>query len=114
MPMADYVFYTDVYLGCAIPEKAFPGMALRAREALERIQRIYRVTVPGEDSLKMAICAMAETLYVHSKRRGGVVGASTGQVSVRYEGAGQADRQLRRELYQQASIYLEISRGVEV
>ena len=113
MPMADYVFYTDVYLGCAIPEKAFPGMALRAREALERIQRICRVTVPGEDSLKMAICAMAETLYAHSKRRGGVVSASTGEVSVRYEGAGQADRLLRQELYRQAAIYLDICRGVE-
>ena len=60
MPMADYAFYTDVYLGSAIPEKAFPGMALRAREVLNRFQRSYQVTVPGEDSLKMALCAMAE------------------------------------------------------
>ena len=112
MIMADYGFYTDVYLGCAIPEKAFPGMALRAREALERMQRVYRVIVPGEDSLKMAVCAMAETLYAHSKRRGGVTGASIGEASVRYEGPGQADRQLRRELYEQAAVYLEISRGV--
>ena len=112
MTMADYGFYTDIYLGCAIPEKAFPGMALRAREALERMQRVYRVTVPGEDSLKMAICAMAETLYAHSKRRGGVTSASVGEVSVRYADTGDADRQLRRELFGKASIYLEISRGV--
>ena len=60
MPMADFAYYTDAYLGTAIPEKAFPGMARRAEEALQRLQRIYQVKVPGEDSRKMAICAMAE------------------------------------------------------
>lgn len=112
--MVDYVFYADVYLGTAIPEKAFSGMALRAEEALERMQRIFRVTVPGEESRKMAVCAMAESLYAHSRRKGGVISASSGEVSVRYEGAGQADRQLSRELYEKAAIYLEISRGVGV
>lgn len=110
--MADYAFYTDVYLGSAIPEKAFAGMALRAKEALSRLQRIYRVEVPGEDSLKMAICAMAEALHAHAKRRGGVTAAAVGETSVRYESSDRADRQLRRELYEQASIYLDISRGV--
>ena len=110
--MADYAFYTDVYFGCAIPEKAFAGMALRAGEILSRFQRIYQVSVPGEDSLKMAICAMAESLYAHSKRRGGVTGATVGETSVRYESGERADKQLNRELYEKASIYLEISRGV--
>lgn len=112
MPMADYAFYTDVYFGCAIPEKAFTGMAMRAREALERFQRIYQVTVPGEDSLKMAICAMAESLYAASKRRGGLTSASVGEVSVRYEGAEATGKSLQRELYEKASIYLDICRGV--
>ncbi len=110
--MADYAFYTDVYFGSAIPEKAFTGMAYRARETLSRFQRIYRVEVPGEDSLKMAICAMAEAIYAHSKRRGGVTAATVGEASVRYENSDRAERQLRRELYEQASIYLDISRGV--
>jgi len=112
MPMADFAFYTDIYLGSAIPEKAFPGMAQRARESLDRLQRIYQVTVPGEDSRKMAICAMADALYAHSKRRGGVTAATAGEVSVRYETGSQADRQLQRELYEKASIYLDIYRGV--
>ena len=111
--MADFTFYRDVYLGSAIPEKAFPGMALRAREVLERFQRSYRVTVPGEDSLKMAVCAMAESVYAASKRRGGVTAATVGEVSVRYEGGESAARSLNRELYEKASIYLDISRGVE-
>ena len=113
MPMADYAFYTDVYFGEQIPEKAFSGMARQAQAYLERLQRIYRVTVSGEDSLKMAICAVAETLYAHGKRRGGVTAATVGEVSVRYENTQQADRQLNRELYEQASIYLDICRGVE-
>lgn len=112
MPMADFAFYEGVYLGSAIPEKAFPGMALRAKEALERFQRIYRVTIPGEDSYKMAICAMAESIYAASKRRGGVTAASVGEVSVRYEDAETSGKSLLRELYEKASIYLDIWRGV--
>lgn len=110
--MADYRFYTDVYFGSLIPEKAFPEMALRAREHLARLQNRYRVTVSGEDSLTMAVCAMAESLYAHSKRRGGITGASLGDVSVRYGNGADSDRQLRRELYEKASIYLDIYRGV--
>lgn len=112
MPMADFGFYEGVYLGCAIPEKAFPGMAARAREALERFQNIYRVTIPGEESRKMAICAMAEAIYAASKRGSGVSAASVGEVSVRYESGRSAARSLQRELYDRASIYLDISRGV--
>jgi len=112
--MADFAFYTDIYLGSLIPEKAFPGTVQRAKEMLDRFCRIYRVTVPGEDSLRMAICAMAESLYAHSKRRGGITAASVGEASVHYEDSRLADRQLSRELYEKAGIYLDISRGVEV
>ena len=113
MPMADFEFYRNVYMGDLIPEKAFSGMALRAGEYLQRLQRIYRVTVPGEESLKMAVCAVAEAIFAHSKRRGGVTAASVGQVSVRYEGSDRGDALLHRELYEKASIYLDIYRGVE-
>lgn len=112
MPMADFAYYTDSYLGTVIPEKAFPGMAKRAEEALQRLQRIYRVTVPGEDSRNLAICAMAEVLYAASKRRSGVTAASVGEVSVHYGNSESSDKALQRELYEKASIYLEISRGV--
>ena len=110
--MADYDFYADVYLGSLIPEKAFPEMALRAGEHLARIQRDFRVTADGADSLRMAICAMAESLYAHSKHHSGVTAASVGEVSVRYEGGESSRKALHRELYEKASIYLDISRGV--
>ena len=112
MPMADFAYYTDAYLGTAIPEKAFPGMARRAEEALQRLQRIYQVKVPGEDSRKMAICAMAEACYAASKHRRGVTAASVGEVSVHYGNSESSDKALQRQLYEKASVYLEISRGV--
>ena len=110
--MADFAFYRDVYLGSAIPEKAFREMAHRAREILDRFCRIYQVNAEGEDSRKMAVCAMAESLYTHSKHRGGITAVSVGEVSVRYEGSLQSDRMLGRELYEKASIYLDFYRGV--
>ena len=110
--MADFAFYTDVYLGSLIPAKAFPEFSLRAKEELEKLQRNYRVASSGEDSLRMAVCAMAETLYAHGKRRGGVVAATMGETSVRYEQGKSAERSLTHELYRKASIYLDISRGV--
>ena len=55
----------------------------------------------------MAICAMAESLW--QNRNKGITSANIGSVSVRYE----TDRNiLRRELYDKASIYLDIYRGV--
>lgn len=110
--MADYEFYTEVYLGNTIPQKQFSEFSLRAKEELERLQRSYRVTIPGEDSLGMAICAMAESLHAAAKRRGGVTAATMGDVSVRYEGSENGEKSLRKELYRKASIYLDISRGV--
>ena len=101
-------------MGELIPEKAFPGAALRAKEYLQRLQRIYQVAVPGEESMKMAVCAVAETIYSHAKRRGGVSAASVGQVSVHYDDSNQAERLLQREMYTKAAIYLDISRGVAV
>ena len=110
--MVDYAFYTGTYLGSLIPEKAFASLAQRAREALEGLQRCYQVRAWGEESVAMAICAMAETLYAHSQRRSGVTAASVGEVSVRYEDGASSRKTLRRELYDKASIYLDIYRGV--
>ena len=111
--MEDFCFYKDVFLGELIPEKSFASLAQRAREVLRQFERVYRVNVPGEDSYRMAICAMAETLYTYSKRSAGMTAASVGEVSVRYESGDNARENLQRELYRKASIYLDITRGVE-
>ena len=49
MPMADFAFYKDVYLGELIPEKAFPGMALRAKEYPANFWENFSQEVAGFD-----------------------------------------------------------------
>lgn len=107
--MADYSFYTDAYLGCLIPEKQFDRCMARANEALALFERRYSVS-GGQEERKLALCAMAETVY-SATGRPGVVSATVGSVSVRYQDGSQ--RQLWRELYDKACIYLDICRGVD-
>lgn len=105
--MTDYGFYTGVYLGSSISEKAFPSLLARAEAELERIKRCCRVKSPGEESEKMALCAMAESLH-QERGRQGVQSASVGGVSVRYDN----DRKVSARLWEAAGIYLDIYRGV--
>ena len=105
--MVNYEFYVNQYLGSAIPEKAFSGVAARAEQVLKRFKQAYRVESSGQEAESMAICAMAESLW--QNRNKGLASANIGSVSVRYE----TDRKaLRRELYEKACIYLDIYRGV--
>ena len=107
--MVNFDFYRNAYLGDTIPEKNFPGMAAQAGSILERFKTIYRVESAGEESENMAVCAMAESLYAASRRRGGIRSASLGDVSVTYSDSGE---KLMPELFHRASIYLDIYRGV--
>ena len=100
----DYDFYVNSYLGTAIPEKAFPGLAARALDALQAMRRRYQVKDGDEISEKMALCAMAEAIHQH---RPGVASASVGSVSVRYAGGS-----LQRLLLERAGVYLDIYRGL--
>ena len=108
--MVSYDFYANVYTGDRIGEKAFPALARRAEEELARIRRLCRVRPCGEDSYNMAICAMAEVLARYPENRG-IQAQSVGGVTVRYDSA-QLRGQLRKELYEKASIYLDIYRGI--
>ena len=107
--MADYRFYTEVYLGIAIPEPAFNSAAARAKDALERFQRQFSVRSCGPVSEDMAQCAMAEAIYAHSKRDGAITSATIGNTSVHYS---TQKKSLQRQLLEKASIYLDICRGV--
>ena len=107
--MVDYNFYCNEYLGTLIAPKAFPEMARQAKDALSMLKRKFRVTASGEETEKLALCAMAEAVY-RAKRRGTVSAATVGSVSVRYDNV--SDKDLFKELYRCASIYLDIYRGV--
>lgn len=105
--MVDYKFYVNCYLGSAIPEKAFSGVAAQAQACLDRLKGCCRVESSGAEAERMALCAMAETLW--SKRSSGLASASVGSVSVHY---AVNKSSLTRELYEKAAIYLDIYRGV--
>lgn len=107
--MVDYDFYINTYLGSAIDEKNFPAAVARAVAVLEGYQRHCRVQCPGPDSRRLAICAMAEVLYQYGIGRL-VDSASIGSVSVKYSSRG--GKELERQLFQKAGIYLDILRGV--
>jgi len=106
--MVDYKFYVNCYLGSAIPEKAFSGVAAQAQAYLDRLKGSCRVESSGAEAERMALCAMAESLW--ARRNDGLTSASVGSVSVHYA-AGKPS--LFRELYEKAAIYLDIYRGVK-
>ena len=106
--MADYDFYTNVYSGERIQEKAFPNLALRATNVLEALERRYTVPNCDETSRNMAICAMAEVLQAHD-RSCRHTAASIGSTRVQY---AQPKETLDQRLYRAAGIYLDFYRGV--
>lgn len=114
--MADYEFYTGVYMGGSIPPDDFPRLALRAGEQLARYKRIYTVTAPGPDSEDKAICAMADALYYFEEAVNGglVTSSSIGSVSSsqQIQGVDISPKAQSKELYRSASLYLDIYRGV--
>lgn len=104
--MVDYDFYTEAYLGSAVPEKAFDRLAARAQEQLEAFERDFRVT-GGDDARQFALCAMAEVLYA-GQHRGELRSTSVNGVQVSYEDS----RPLQKRLLHAAGTYLDIYRGV--
>lgn len=105
--MVDYEFYANDYLGSAIPEKHFSGVAAQAQRYLDRLKDAYEVVASGIEAEKLAICAMAETLW--DRRDRPITASRVGSMSVQY---AKDKTSLRRELYEKAAIYLDIYRGV--
>ena len=51
--MVDYEFYVNDYLGSAIPEKAFSGLAAQARQWLDSFKAWYRVESSGTEAERL-------------------------------------------------------------
>lgn len=108
--MADYVFYTDTYLGGSIPQEDFPRLAARAGEQLDRYRRLYRVE-GGQDSEDKAICAMADALYYYETAANTPQSSSIGSVSSSQGSVDISPKAQAKELYRCACLYLDIYRG---
>lgn len=69
MAYADYTFYTDVYLGTAIPEESFAVCAMRASDYLDYITLGKAKRCAGLTELSKACCALAEEYMTIEKAR---------------------------------------------
>ena len=112
-----YDFYRNEYRGTAIEQEDFPELLARARDQLALYQRSYRVQ-GDERAVKMALCALAETIgYFDAAQngQGGLRYASVGTVSISGKGIySEVDitpEAQAKELYRAAQRYLEICRG---
>lgn len=109
--MADFAFYTGIYLGGSIPAADFPRLAKRAGEQLSRYKRIYTVTIQDENSEDMAICAMADALYYFETIQNVPQSTSIGSVSSSKGTVDASPKEQAAELYRCAGLYLDIYRG---
>ena len=110
-------FYRDVYRGSSLSGEELPELLARSEDWLKALERKYRVT-GAEESRKMALCALAETMsYFDAAQngKGALRYASVGTVSISgkgiYEMLDISPAALEKELYRVAGRYLEIYRG---
>lgn len=87
----DYSYYTTVYLGAAIASAGFPRLARIASVHIDNLtyNRAAPIVTAATDTatiekIKMATCAVAETLQELESSGGAVQSESVGQASVSY------------------------------
>lgn len=92
---ADYKFYTDDYLGRAIPAEAFPRYVRDASKYIDNVT-FGRINGDVTEDVKMACCAVAEEMYAQNVSGANAVSGkaseSIGDYSVSYSGMS-ADRE---------------------
>ena len=117
MRYAEYTFYQTEYLGDRITdESTFNRLALRASE---RLDYFTFGKIDGEDvsdSVRLAVCSMADILFWEEKRKNAPDGRelaseSNDGYSVSFASASDTERQglTDRQLYQAAYVYLSQS-----
>lgn len=111
--MPGYEFYCTEFHGCSIPDEDFGAYASRAQAEIKRLEKRY--TVNGTDvERQLAVCAVADVLYYFDNAMNGasVKSASIGSVSESGVDIDTSIKAQKKELYNAASLYLEIYRGV--
>lgn len=117
MRYAEYTFYQTEYLGDRITdESTFNRLALRASE---RLDYFTFGKIDGEDvsdSVRLAVCSMADILFWEEKRKNAhdgreLASESNDGYSVSFASASDTERQglTDRQLYQAAYVYLSQS-----
>ncbi len=102
--LVDWAFYRDMYGGEAIDEEAFGRFARRAAWMLDALTfgRIDK-TYARSKAVKMACCAVAETLHADGDAGACVTRERLGEYEVGYGGEGAT---LRKRCLDAARVYL--------
>lgn len=103
----DYEYYLAHYSIKAIPESAFCGVVTRARVVLDKIMSNYTIKKRCSVVENLALYRMAEEIYWDGQRSM-VRQNRVGDVSVTYA----ETESLKRKLYEIATSYLDLYRGV--
>lgn len=112
--MPGYEFYCTKFYGCSIPEEDFCTYASRANAEINRLEKRYTVKCT-DDERKLAVCAVADVLYYFDNALSGaaVKSATIGSVSESGADIDTSVKAQKKEIYNAASLYLEIYRGVK-
>lgn len=89
MIYADFEYYRDVFHGTKIKEQAeFEGLVVKATADLDMLT-FGRINpeAPISESVKNAMCAIAETRKAYESGEAGIASASIGKKSVTYANA---------------------------
>jgi len=109
---ADFTYYQNTYLGTVIVETAFPQLALRASAVIDRItfNRAKDETIVANiNSIKMAMCAVAEELKNQDASGGtdGITSEAVGSHSVSYSANSQRGKTNQDKLELAARLWLD-------
>ena len=112
MSYADFTYYQNTYLGTLIADTAFPQLALRASAVIDRItfNRAEDETVVANiNSIKMAMCAVAEELQKQDSADGadGITSETIGSHSVSYAANSQRAKSNQSKLENAARLWLD-------
>ena len=108
---AEYKFYTDVFLGKAIPAEEFTRYALLSTQYVNNVT-FGRINADSPiDEAKMACCAVAEIYYTvkdaTSKAISGIASEKVGDYSVSYSSASkETEKSVKAKRYSTAKLWL--------
>ena len=115
MSYVSYQFYTQTY-GGTLPEADFTKAEARAEAAISYLTYVNGDIFAAEsDSVKLAVCAAAETIHNQTKATGGAAAIgkkseSNDGYAVTYVAEGQdgqtAEELLRKKVYEAIRLYL--------
>jgi hypothetical protein len=109
MAYADYTYYTGTYLGEDIPSASFARLSARASQKIDRLT--FGRAADDEDytdEIKMAMCAVADTLYSYEQGGSvsGIQSERVGDLSVTYAGTSSKQMPITAQCRQAAVEYL--------